>query len=182
MVTDKRPRGRPRGTGKDDSPYLAQVADLLVRDSALKPTTAMKRVMIGRKDWDVTDTTLLRRWQVKWKDTGHSFLEAARKRNAPKPSTTRGGGYYSLRTATEQLNANFERAVRAQRDIERALGSDFHRAMHRQIEEATRYQRQIEQALGSDFDRAMRRHMEEAARCQRQMEELKRLTSFPFNI
>ncbi|HEX3495882.1 MAG TPA: hypothetical protein VHT02_01695 [Methylocella sp.] len=50
MSIEKRPRGRPRGSGKNDLPHLAQVAHLIVRDPSLKPTTAMKRVMQGRKD------------------------------------------------------------------------------------------------------------------------------------
>jgi hypothetical protein len=78
MITEKRPRGRPRGSGKNDLPQLAQVADLLVRDPSLKPTTAMKRVMRGRKDWAATDSTLLRRWQVKWKAIGAALLATAR--------------------------------------------------------------------------------------------------------
>jgi hypothetical protein len=78
MITEKRPRGRPRGSGKNDLPQLAQVADLLVRDPSLKPTTAMKRVMRGRKDWDATDSTLLRRWQVKWKANGAGLRATAR--------------------------------------------------------------------------------------------------------
>jgi hypothetical protein len=57
MATENRPRGRPPGEGKKDSPYLAQVADLVVSDSSLKPTTAMKRVMRSRNDWGASDET-----------------------------------------------------------------------------------------------------------------------------
>ena len=82
MSNDKRPRGRPRGTGKKDAPYLAQVADLMIRDPSLKPTTAMKRVMVTRTGPE-TDETLIRRWQVKWKATELSLLAAARERMRP---------------------------------------------------------------------------------------------------
>jgi hypothetical protein len=85
MSIENRPRGRPRGTGKDDSLPLTEVADLLVANPLLKPTTAMKRVMQGGKDWGATDETLLRRWQDKWKHQGEVFLAAARERARPKP-------------------------------------------------------------------------------------------------
>ncbi len=100
MTPEKRPRGRPRGSGKNDTPYLAQVADLMVSDPSLKPTTAMKRVMLGHK-WTETDQTLIRRWQVKWKADGVSLLAAARERARPK-SIVYASKYYP-RTATEQL-------------------------------------------------------------------------------
>jgi iron-sulfur cluster repair protein YtfE (RIC family) len=80
MSNDKRPRGRPRGSGKDDVVYLAEIADLLIRDPSLKPTAAMKQVMI-RHTWTETDETLIRRWQVKWKATGPSMLAAAHERS-----------------------------------------------------------------------------------------------------
>jgi len=83
MSNHKRPRGRPRGTGKNDSPYLALVADILIREPSLKPTTAMKRIIMMRYDWLETDETLIRRWQVKWKSTGDSLLTAARERARP---------------------------------------------------------------------------------------------------
>ena len=75
-----RPRGRPPGEGKNDSPYLAQVADLVVSDSSQKATTAMKRIMRSRNDWGASDETLLRRWQVKWKANHPVYLAAARDR------------------------------------------------------------------------------------------------------
>jgi hypothetical protein len=42
---DKRGRGRPIGTGKDDSSTLSRVADLIAANPALRPTTAIKRVV-----------------------------------------------------------------------------------------------------------------------------------------
>jgi hypothetical protein len=82
----KRPRGRPRGSGKNDRPYLEKIADLLLRDPSLTPTTAMKRIIRGKGDWDASDETLIRRWQVKWKEQSDSLMTAARERAQPKPS------------------------------------------------------------------------------------------------
>ena len=84
MDTEKRQRGRPRGSGKDDSGTLARVADLLVCEPSLKATTAMKRILPER-DWGASDaTTLVRRLQAKWKSTHETELAAARERARPK--------------------------------------------------------------------------------------------------
>jgi hypothetical protein len=87
MSIEKRPRGRPCGTGKRDIPHLMRVADLLVSEPELKPTTAMKRVMRERNDWRETDATLIRRWQIKWKAKEASFLAAAHERRRARCST-----------------------------------------------------------------------------------------------
>jgi hypothetical protein len=83
-MTETRPRGRPRGTGKNDKPCLAWIADLLVAEPTLKPTTAMRRVIASRNDWGTSDESLLRRWQVKWQADRASLLVAAQKRARPK--------------------------------------------------------------------------------------------------
>jgi hypothetical protein len=81
MPIEKRPRGRPRGSGKDDSRPLAQVADLLVREPLLKPTTAIKRIVRKCNDRNVaSEAALVRRLQAKWKENGNSLLTAARER------------------------------------------------------------------------------------------------------
>jgi hypothetical protein len=79
----KRGRGRPPGEGKQDKPFLEEVADLLIADSRLKPTSAMKKVLQSRKDWGSTDETIIRRWQVKWKAYGAALLVTARERAKP---------------------------------------------------------------------------------------------------
>jgi hypothetical protein len=71
----KRTRGRPRGTGKPDQASLTQMADLMVADPTLKPTTAAKRVVRG------ISASVLRRLQVKWQTMGTELLEAARARS-----------------------------------------------------------------------------------------------------
>jgi hypothetical protein len=86
MTPTKRPRGRPPGSGIDDMPALIQVADLLVGDPSLTPTTAMKRVMRSRTNWGAIDATLLRRWQDKWKHQGAALRVAAQERARPKPT------------------------------------------------------------------------------------------------
>ena len=78
MATENRPSRSPAGRGQE-FPYLAQVADLVVSNSSLKPTTAMKRVMRSRNHWGASDETLLRRWQVKWKANHKVYLAAALK-------------------------------------------------------------------------------------------------------
>ena len=83
MSIKKRLRGRPKGSGKNDLPTLEEVADLIVAEPSLRPTTAMKRVKASRRNWGATDETLLRRWQIKWKQDGETLLVMARERARP---------------------------------------------------------------------------------------------------
>lgn len=87
MTTEKRRRGRPPGSGKNDLPHLEQVARLLARNPGLKPTTAMKRIVAERKDWGTSDSSLLRRWQDKWAKEGFFLLAAAHERTQRQAST-----------------------------------------------------------------------------------------------
>jgi hypothetical protein len=79
----KRRRGRPPGEGKNDTPHLVKVADLLTANGRLKPTTAMRMVLRSRNDWGSTDETIIRRWQDKWKRGGAALLLAAHERAMP---------------------------------------------------------------------------------------------------
>jgi hypothetical protein len=97
MSSIKRSRGRPRGTGLNDSPALRKVADMLAADPTLKPTTAIKRVL------NRPDETAVRRLQGKWKDQGAKYLADTHARRAAVPAPTRRTGTsYSPRT-TRQL-------------------------------------------------------------------------------
>jgi hypothetical protein len=76
----KRGRGRPVGTGIDDEPALARIADMIVANPSLRPTTAIKRVL------DKPEPSIVRRLQVKWKEDAVGRLAAARaRRDAPAP-------------------------------------------------------------------------------------------------
>lgn len=59
-------RGRPKGTGIDDSATLAEVARLLAGEPGLKPTTAIKAL-------GITDPSVIRRLRDKF----HAFDAAA---------------------------------------------------------------------------------------------------------
>lgn len=80
-MTIKRSRGRPRGSGKNDAPFLNQIADELLKCPELKPTTVMKRLLHKRQDWNgASEDAVLRRWQVKWQVSGNTFMAQARER------------------------------------------------------------------------------------------------------
>lgn len=70
----KKTRGRPKGTGTDDSLALAKVADRLVACPAMRASTAMRR------DCPTIETTLLRRLQRKWKTEKSTLIAEASKR------------------------------------------------------------------------------------------------------
>lgn len=76
-----RTRGRPKGTVKNDAPFLADVADILFATPGLKPTAAMRRVMRARADWDsASPEAMRRRLQSKWKASGAKELAEAKRR------------------------------------------------------------------------------------------------------
>jgi hypothetical protein len=79
MSTTKRNRGRPRGTGLDDSPTLRKVAEMLAADPSRKPTAAIKRAL------DKPTETAVRRLQGKWKDQGVRYLGTLRPGDRPCP-------------------------------------------------------------------------------------------------
>jgi hypothetical protein len=89
------------------------MADLMIQDTRLRPTTAIKRVLRSPSDAD------LRRLQVKWKQDGNAWLaNSAARRKA--------------REETEQIHrtAAFRRRIREQQEaiadsISSALGGTF---------------------------------------------------------
>lgn len=74
----QRGRGRPEGSGLNDGPVLAKMADMMIAAPRLKPTTAAKRVL------DAPDEATLRRLQAKWKKNGQRYLDQARARRDAK--------------------------------------------------------------------------------------------------
>ncbi len=111
-MTIKRPRGRPTGSGIDDAWFLACVADEVLKDSGLKPTTAMKRLLRSSTNWQgASEEAALRRWQTKWKVSSDGLLAQARERVTATATRIVGGhsSQYSVSTATEI----FARAVQA---------------------------------------------------------------------
>ncbi|MFZ5703863.1 MAG: hypothetical protein ACOY5R_01205 [Pseudomonadota bacterium] len=76
MANDKRPRGRPKGTGIDDRPVLLQMAELIVAKPTLRPTTALKRIV--RRPSESHE----RRIQAKWRVVGEALCAEVRARAA----------------------------------------------------------------------------------------------------
>lgn len=83
MNTGNRRRGRPLGTGLKDAPTLARVADLMLANPSLRPTTAIKRVT------GTSDPSVIRRLQVKWKADGAWHFAEARARQKHLQQATR---------------------------------------------------------------------------------------------
>jgi hypothetical protein len=74
MSAEKRKRGRPVGTGLDDTPVLIRMADLMVANPVLKPTTAIKRLV------PLAGEAQVRRLQIKWRAGSAELMEEARRR------------------------------------------------------------------------------------------------------
>jgi hypothetical protein len=149
---DKRGRGRPIGTGKDDSYTLSRVADLIAANPALRPTTAIKRVL------DTLDPSIIRRLQVKWRAGKDEHLAQARSRRAVAVGPAhRSNSSYSPRTA-RQLAA----AHRAMHD---ALGGSHLASIQAALNDPGL--RAMREAMSSPgmlaMQEAMRRHQENPA-------------------
>lgn len=71
-------RGRPKGDGVDDSARLARVADALVANPSLSPSSAMRQTDPAPNQSD------LRRLQGKWKKRKQELLQAAEARAAER--------------------------------------------------------------------------------------------------
>jgi hypothetical protein len=69
MPTDQARRGRPKGSGLDDTDHLRRVARMLEADPELKPTTAIKAI-------GISDPSTIRRLRDKLRGPGAAEDEA----------------------------------------------------------------------------------------------------------
>ncbi len=83
MNSTARPRGRPKGTGIDDSQTLNEVMSLLASEAGLRPTTAIRRA-------GISDPSVVRRLREKLKIGSATTPEPALARQVtrrPRPLT-----------------------------------------------------------------------------------------------
>lgn len=123
MDTNKsRSRGRPKGSGKDDSKVLAEIANILIaEEECIPPTTAMKRA-------GVTNPSDIRRLQVKWQVEGETYLNRARalqerQRTASSTDVGQDLGFYDHDPIGARAGANsaFDRMMNEQQRVEKAM-------------------------------------------------------------
>jgi len=105
MTTEKKGRGRPKGTGINDMPVLRAMAERIVAQPALKPTAAFKSV---NGDWLDKD---IRRIQIKWRASGERLLAEARARRSRPVS-------YGGRSATQLMDELVIQAAMARQTME----------------------------------------------------------------
>ncbi|MBN2973983.1 hypothetical protein JW805_18415 [Roseomonas aeriglobus] len=155
MNSNKRSRGRPVGTGLNDGPTLKKVADMIVANPSLRPTTAIRRAL------DKPEPSSIRRLQVKWKAGKAQYMaEAQARRAAASMPARRVSAPYSPRTGRHIAEAH--------RKMQEALGPGFRAAqemmnspgMRAAQEAARRYQespalRAIEEFRNSPTMRAI---------------------------
>ena len=115
----RRARGRPIGTGLDDRLTLQKMADMIVADPSMRPTTAAKRAL------DAPGESTIRRLQVKWKAGGTRYLGDARAKRSAAIVPRRTAAPYSPRT--------FRHLGEAQRKLSEAISPrmrEVHEAMN----------------------------------------------------
>lgn len=76
MTRNPKPRGRPQGTEIDDNAVLMAIADRILAEPHLRPTTAHRKINPMASD------AVVRRVQAKWKARGAAMLAKARTRRA----------------------------------------------------------------------------------------------------
>lgn len=136
MKNSKRGRGRPIGSGLDDGPTLKTVADMIVVNPSLRPTTAIRRTL------GTPGESTIRRLQVKWKAVAAEYLADARDRRAVTLTPARrAGASYTPQTARQLAQAH--------RAMQEALGSSGLRA--------------VQQAMNSPAQRAALEYMNSPA-------------------
>jgi hypothetical protein len=98
MTVPKRKRGRPPGTGLDDSGTLRAMAELIAGNAHLRPTTAIKQVLSEPNNAEI------RRLQAKWKADGPRLLAAsiARRQAREEASHRRQSEAFWLRVRAQQ--------------------------------------------------------------------------------
>ncbi len=150
--------GRPKGSERDDSAILNQMADLILRDPDLKPTTAMKRLGV-RSDSDI------RRHQVKWKARSPALLENAveRQNRTARHRSERAKGRQSV-FANPLATSNTSRALAS---LENAFRIDpIHQALKLtsigRIEELTRIENQNRTSIGQIFGGEFQKNLDSA--------------------
>lgn len=81
MSQAKSRRGRPKGTGIDDSDRIAQLTELLKVRPELKPTTAIRTM-------GISNPSVIRRLRDKYHEAVHACAsETRRLRPTPPPAT-----------------------------------------------------------------------------------------------
>lgn len=108
--SNKRGRGRPIGSGKDDAPTLSKIADLRAANPGLKVTPAIRQVLSN------PNSATVRRLQAKWQMDGSKYLAAAQeRRTVASMPVRRTSASYSLRVARQ--------IAEAQRKVSGMLGT-----------------------------------------------------------
>ncbi len=163
-MTTRKP-GRPKGASRlnrDDEVALAKMADLIVANPNMKPTTAMHRIGIN-------DDTVEHRLRRKWNTSSERHLAVARQRQQPRADVGRShitalSVARAVQTMTQADIEGMRKAAKAVQAahtrLEQQFGKnlnaflDSHRTTAQQIIEATRKLNQPEVKAAIDFVRS----------------------------
>ena len=101
----KKPRGRPKGTViPTDRKVLEAVADLFLQQPALRPTTAIKRVV---QDWT---GSVVHRLMGKWRKERVVLIAEARQRQEAAQARRSSAEYFPVHSSVTDSPARIRRA------------------------------------------------------------------------
>lgn len=112
-MQEMKKRGRPVGSEIDDSEILNAIADQIVENPKLRPTTAMRRIA------PKASGAQIRRWQSKWSNRKSEFISSAscrqkQRRQRAMPCSSRdsisaeASAYRSLMKIAEEMQRQKE--------------------------------------------------------------------------
>lgn len=101
MNSDQSQRGRPRGTGIDDSGPLREIAALIAADPDLRPTTAIKNI-------GIFDPSTIRRLRDKFNKQKERLLREIDRKETRCSAYYKDSGVHQTETRTMALNSSRE--------------------------------------------------------------------------
>jgi|GEM_PF-3049764 len=107
-MTERKKRGRPKGTTINDSKHLDAVADLIIKNPSLKKTPAIARIVekaFPQQNWEAANRRLLRKWNETEKERLATAKERLQEERNSQAASTTTSIHETLRRIKEPISA-----------------------------------------------------------------------------
>lgn len=160
-MTDKRPRGRPKGTGIKDDRHLDAVANLIVRQPGLKKTPAISQIVqktFPEHQWNAAERRLLR----KWDRSAEERIEAAQKRYEEEKRERRAVRSFSASDLLSQLTGvnSYAAEMARMNSFAREMQEMLNPSLMQELREQASMMQQIRDMVDPPLLREMREQAE----------------------